>query len=108
MAFIGYSKGYYFCAYCYFFGLGVKQDINNGLSLFCYLQDINWNNIYYFLGSLFFKTNFYLEKNLSHFVQSPSIALEFFELYLDTKVGYLNQSEEFQENFQILLNPNES
>jgi hypothetical protein len=78
MASYGFSKGYLYCAFCSFFGLGLRQDINNGLSIFCSLQNHCWNGVYYFLGILFLETNFIELINLPAFNQSPSIALEFF------------------------------
>jgi TPR repeat protein len=91
MAYYGFPEGYFWCGVCTFFRIGVKQDVNNGLNLFCYLQNKCWNSLYYHLGRLFSNNQLFSWRNVSNFVPSSSISLEFFQLFSD-------------ENYNIIIN----
>jgi hypothetical protein len=48
------------------------------LSLFCYLQNKCWNDIYYHLRCLFSVSHLFSWRNILNFIPSSSISLEFF------------------------------
>jgi hypothetical protein len=99
LAYYGFSEGYYWCGFCIFFGIGNKQDINNGLSLFCYLQNKCWNCIYYNLGLLFSDRPLLLWE-MYQILLSPSISLELFQLFSDEKKISFSTLREFSNSSQ--------
>jgi TPR repeat protein len=104
----GSFRAYYFVAECIFFGDGIQQKKELAIRMFLHLQNRNWNPIYFYLGFLFFPRNFALEKNMSCFAKSPSLALEFFHLFTNSEEGLLYSSEPIQNATEILLCPNQS